>query len=125
MSNLIKKSWMVSTLQGPAEKHTEGNRHIISQKKVFSVFSDFPLIILKAFIAYLETILKALEAFNQLVATERWGATDIAFLPTNDDFDPKYVDCRYTYVDSNFQSCPPTYKRRSKSGWNSTELMSK
>ena len=56
----------------------------------------------------LETILKALEAFNQLVATERWGATDIAFLPTNDDFDPKYVDCRYTYVDSNFQGCPPT-----------------
>ena len=76
-------------------------------------FKNFQLKIensLIAFTAYLhrEIILKALEAFNQLVATERWGATDIAFLPTNDDFDPKYVDCRYTYVDSNFQGCPPT-----------------
>ena len=74
---------------------------------MFSVFSDFPVTYWKFIysirsIAYLKTILKALEAFNQLVATERWGATDIAFLPTNDDFDPKYVDCRYTYVDSNF-----------------------
>ena len=71
-------------------KYTEKSRHIISISCRFRLSSKDIESLSIAFIAYLETILKALEAFDQLVATERWGATDIAFLlPTNDDFDPK------------------------------------